>query len=118
MPCGIGNPGMAADQVSDREIGAIPGHGPAEADHQHFRDAEHEPSQGWRSVVQADLEAEMVALAHADSGAEQDEPAHQQQGCRLRPARRLVEHIAAEDLPADEDGHQNEAHPGQPQAPP
>src|SRR5215204_3655227 len=56
----------------------------------------------------------MIALPYSDGRAEENEPAHQQEGGRLSPARGLVQHIASEHLPSDEDRHQNEPGPGDP----
>jgi hypothetical protein len=97
---------------------AVPGHGDAEDHHQHFGDGQHDLAQSVRGIMEGDLEAEMVALAHAHGGAEKNEPTHEKQGGGLRPARRLIQHVTAEHLPGDEEGHQYEADPGDPQSRP
>ena len=58
---------------------------------------------GWRQHVQQHVEAEMVALAHADGGAEEDEPAHQDDRQGFGPVGRGVEHVARPDLPGGEE---------------
>jgi hypothetical protein len=58
----------------------------------------------------------MVAFPDADSGAEEDEPAHQDDGRRFTPDQRIVEDVAGEHLGGDEDGHQNEPGSRQPQS--
>ncbi|MNL67128.1 hypothetical protein D3C87_1916870 [compost metagenome] len=50
----------------------------------------------------------MIVFPHADRGAEEDEPAHQDDRAGFGPARRIVEHIAAEDLPGDDGRHDHE----------
>ena len=66
-----------------------------------------------RQHIEQHVEAEMVVFAHADGGAEEDEPAHQHDRAGLGPARRVVQHIAAEDLPGDDDRHQHEPDAGE-----
>ncbi len=60
------------------------------------------------SSVEQHVEAHMVVLPHADGGAEKDEPAHQDNGAGFGPARRVVENVAAEDLPGDDGRHGDE----------
>ena len=68
-----------------------------------------------RQDVEQHVEAHVVVLAHADGGAEKDEPAHQHDRAGLGPARRVVEHVAAEHLPGDECRHQHQPDAGEPQ---
>src|SRR5215213_4467526 len=74
-----GGPGL------HRERRAVPSHGAAEEEHQHLGDGQHGLAQALRGIVEGDLEAEMIAVAHAHGGSQQDEPAHEEQGGGLRP---------------------------------
>ena len=61
-----------------------------------------------RQEVEQHVEAHVEVLAHADRGAEEDEPAHHQDRGALGPARRGVQHVAGEHLPGDQAGHHHE----------
>lgn len=93
---------------------AEPDHAGTEGDDDRVRNGMKHKLRTLRQHVEQDVEGQVIALADADGGAEEDEPAHQHDGCGLGPGLAVVEHVAEKDLNGDESRHEHQAGGGGP----
>ena len=98
-----------------RQQHAIIGHGHAEGGDEGEIDEIHAPAHRLRHVVAHEIKPQVHALAHPHRRAEQDEPTHELQGQRLGPVGGIVQPVAREHLPADDERHRHQADPGKPE---
>ena len=106
MPCGSGVPAIGMSQPSSSRTRAPAGE--HRADRRRSAAGAARAARAAPPAAQAlgeQEEAEVAAGMHAGGRAEAHRRGQQQQGHRLGPAGRIVEHVAGEHLPALHHGH-------------